>query len=317
MNLKNLTALENALQAAGLEVDKVQYGKLVRCRTQEDKGNQRSGWYRVFDGDMAVAVYGDWRTAERGIWMADNESLTPQDRDRARRLIEQARREREAQQAAEWLDNAGRLMDLHNECSFLTSGDVVSVYLHRRGIERPNSPALMRHDKLPYWDGPQYVGDFTAMIGIVTAPGGKLVNIHRTYLSQDGTKAKVSIPRKLMASAGPMAGASIKMGAPIQHKDGGLMLGIAEGIETALSAALLGGLPVWSCISAHGLRSFCPPPTVKHIYIFGDNDKSGVGQDAANDSAKRLAAQGFIARVLIPDSPGDWNDELISRRATV
>ena len=256
MNLNNLTSLENALQGAGLVIEKIHYGKLVRCRTQEDKGNLQSGWYRVFDGDMAVAVFGDWRTAERGIWMAENGHQTPH--DRARRLIEQARQEREAQQAAEWLDNAARLVDLHNECAHLTGGDVVCTYLQRRGIDRPNTDALMRHDKLPYWDGPVYGGDYTAMIGIVTAPDGKLVNLHRTYLAADGTKVHVATSRKLMASAGQMAGCSIKMGAPAPHKDGGLMLGIAEGIETALAAAMLGGLPVWSCISAHGLRAFCP-----------------------------------------------------------
>jgi len=321
MNLENLTSLENALWTAGLFVDEIHFDKLVRCRTQNDKGNQRSGWYRVFDGDMAMAVYGDWRTAERGIWMADNENLAPLDRDRYWRLVEQARREREAQHAAQWLDNAVRLMDLREECTHLTDGDVVCTYLQRRGIDRPHCSALMRHDKLPYWEWDEgdsrYVGDYAAMIGMVTAPDGKLVNLHRTYLSPDGGKAQVATPRKLMASAGTMSGASIKLGAPVPHKDGGLMLGIAEGIETALAASMLGRLPVWSCISAYGLRAFCPPPTVKHIYIFGDHDKSGVGQDAANDCAKRLAAQGFITRVLIPDSLGDWNDELISRRVTV
>lgn len=317
MNLNNLTALENALEAAGLLVDKIHFDKLVRCRTQEDKGNQRSGWYRVFDGDMAVAVFGDWRTAERGIWMAENENLTALDRERAQRLIAQAKRERQAQQTTEWLDNAARLVDLHNECAHLTDGDAVCTYLQRRGIDRPNTDALMRHDKLPYWDGPVYGGDYAAMIGIVTAPDGKLINLHRTYLADDGTKAHVATPRKLMASAGPMAGASIKLGAPVPHKDGGLMLGIAEGIETALSAAILGGVPVWSCISAHGLRSFTPPDGVRRVYVFGDNDKSGVGQDAANDCAKRLAAQGIIARVLVPETPGDWNDELVARRAMV
>lgn len=318
MNLKNLTSLEKALAAAGLVIEHIVFDRLTKCPTTEDKGSKKSGWYRVFDGERPICIYGDFRGIERGIWVADaDKEASPDDRERARRLAEQAKQERQEQMAKEWRDNATRITNLQKECKSVVEGDAVATYLRNRGIPCPQTPALLRHDHLRYFEDGSHKASYPAMIGLVTALDGKLINIHRTYLSNDGTKAPVDIPRKLMASSGLMMGASIKMGAPVPHKDGGLMIGIAEGIETALAASLLGGLPVWSCISAHGLRSFVPPEEVKHVYIFGDHDKSGVGQEAANECGQRLARLGLSARILIPETEGDWNDELIALGATV
>ena len=55
------------------------------------------------------------------------------------------------------------------------------------------------------------------------------------------------------------------------------VLGLAEGIETALAAHEIFGIPVWAAISANGVLSFEPPHSVKRLEIFGDNDSNFVG----------------------------------------
>lgn len=316
MNIQQLTDLENALLAAGLIVDRIECGRLVRCKTTEDKGQKRSGWYRVFDGAVIVATFGDWRTGNKGVWVAGGDvSLT--DRQAIEALTRQAKAERLAEQERQYQANAERLEILLQECKPIQPGGAVAQYLNGRGIPLPNTNALMQHDRLPYWEGAKVLGYYPAMIAKVTDAAGRLVNLHRTYLTPDGKKADVPIVKKLCGSAGSMAGASIKLGEPVLNKRGEMILGVAEGIETALAASCLFGVPVWAAVSAHGLKSFTPPPKVQHVYLLADNDESGVGQKAADDCGKRLIREGFSAGLVIPDSVGDWNDELLARRAGV
>lgn len=316
MNIQQLTELENALLAAGLIVDRIEYDKLVRCKTADDKGHKRSGWYRVFNGAVIVATFGDWRTGQRGVWVSGGD-LSLSDRQAAEAFAKQAKAERLAEQERQYRTNAERLEIILQECRPLQPGGPVADYLNGRGIPLPNTEALMQHDRLPYWHDGQITGHYPAMIGLVTDANGRLVNLHRTYLTPDGKKADVPIVKKLCASAGSMNGASIKMGDPALNKKGELILGVSEGAETALAASCLFGIPVWAAVSAHGLKSFTPPPEVQKIYLLGDNDESGTGQLAAKECGQRLARAGFSAGLVIPDSVGDWNDELLARRAAI
>lgn len=144
---------------------------------------------------------------------------------------------------------------------------------------------------------------FPALVALVTGPDGKGVTLHRTYL-QDGRKAPVPSSKKLMP------GRSIK-GAAIRLHPAGDVLGIAEGIETALAAQQRFGVPVWSCVSAVGIESFIPPQEVRKVIIFGDNDESGTGQAVAWALAKRLIAAGLAVEVKLPERIGtDWADEV-------
>ena len=144
------------------------------------------------------------------------------------------------------------------------------------------------------------------MLATVAAPDGKALSIHRTYI-QNGQKAPVASPKKLMQGF-PIAGAAIRL-TPISQ-----VLGIAEGIETALAASELFEVPVWSCISAQGVESFEPPAGVEHVIVFADNDLNFAGQAAAYRAANRLKLKGFDVEVAVPPIMGDWLDEL-SRRA--
>jgi putative DNA primase/helicase len=92
----------------------------------------------------------------------------------------------------------------------------------------------------------------------------------------------------------------------------GKVLGIAEGIETAMSAAVLFGIPVWAALTAGFLETWYPPADVECVYIFGDNDSSYTGQAAAYTLARRLVlTEKKEVNVEIPEQTNtDWNDVL-------
>src|SRR5690606_25558278 len=132
--------------------------------------------------------------------------------------------------------------------------------------------ALRCHPSLAYWheiDGkPCNLGEFPAMLATITDHTGRWVGLHRTYLTQRGTKADVrhpatgeSLPAKKMLSITPGAcmGAAVRLAA--DSPDG--LLVVAEGIETALAAGILSDRPVWACLSANGLKSLRLRPPIR------------------------------------------------------
>jgi putative DNA primase/helicase len=86
-------------------------------------------------------------------------------------------------------------------------------------------------------------------------------------------------------------------------------LGVAEGIETAISVGKLFGIPCWAAISANGMKAWDPPPQVRTVVICSDNDANFTGQEAAYTLARRLSLKGLEVEVHIPPQVGtDWND---------
>jgi putative DNA primase/helicase len=138
------------------------------------------------------------------------------------------------------------------------------------------------------------------------AAAGERAAIHRTYLSTVGGKADVGSPRKMLGT--------MPSGAAVRLAPAGDVLGIAEGIETALSASILFNVPCWSALNAGLLEAWTPPAGVSTVFVFGDNDASFTGQAAAYKLAQRLMAKKIDAIVEIPPVTGqDWNDVLMSK----
>jgi putative DNA primase/helicase len=136
------------------------------------------------------------------------------------------------------------------------------------------------------------------------------VTIHRTYLTDDGQKAAVKSPKKLMTPIRKLENVAIRL-RPIE--DG--WLGVAEGIETAYCAEGRHGAPVWACVSAGLLKTFRPPPEVTLLAVMGDNDASFTGQAAAYELARVVRNTGIEVKVLIPETVGtDWADHVLSQR---
>jgi putative DNA primase/helicase len=189
------------------------------------------------------------------------------------------------------------LKRVYRESNPVVTGDAVWTYLNRRtGIEVV--PAAIRfHPNLRY-DSSR---SFPAMLAVVTMPDGKASTMHRTWLDGNGGKAPVDEAKKVMAG-------TIKSGA-IRLTGLAECLGIAEGIETALRASVLFGVPTWAAISAGGMRDWEVPAGVKEVVIFGDNDENFTGQNAAFALAHRLSMRGIKTDVRIPEKVGtDWAD---------
>lgn len=189
----------------------------------------------------------------------------------------------------------------------IMQGDPVEKYLFRRcGLTA--FPKDLRF--LP--DGRHYTGpgEYTVhptMLAMVRDPGGKPVNLHRTFLTPDGLKAPLGDEaRKLMEGELPK-------GSAIRLAPAGEELGVAEGIETAFSAGAIFKVPTWALISADNLAAWTPPEGVTRVQVFGDHDVSYTGQFAAFNLAKRLRAQreprlDDVAVRLPPLVGDDWND---------
>ena len=309
-------SIEGALRGGGLLPDTITAGKLMRCKVDGDRGGKKSGAYRLFDDERPTCWWQNFKTGETGVWMAASDRpMTDMERNRQRQRIEQAKKERQQEQAEQWGRNHGKITAMWNAAQPLTEASAAGVYLDRRGLVVPNTEALRFVPRLDYWHDGELIGRYPVMLAAVTDPAGDLVALHRTFITSEGDKAPVPTVKKLTHTAGLMAGASIKIGAPVPRPDGGLGLGVAEGIETAIAAAMLGGVPVWPCVSAHGLAAFVLPASVRNLYVFADNDENNTGQDAAARLADRAVRSGVVARVLIPEAAGDWNDELQARRA--
>lgn len=193
-------------------------------------------------------------------------------------------------------------------------------YLRHRGLNPKvlgTLDSLRFHPALRYYDEDfRLVGEFPAMLALVTDAAGKALTFHRTFLDPNGIgKAPVLEPRKMMRfpSDRELMGGCIQLGQP------GPVLGIAEGIETALAVRLATGMPVWSAVSSTFLEGWVPPSDeVDTVLIWADLDRGGVGFTAAERLRNRLGCLGLHAEVRLPD-PGllaadrkgvDWLDVL-------
>jgi putative DNA primase/helicase len=138
----------------------------------------------------------------------------------------------------------------------------------------------------------------------VTDSAGELVTVHVTYL-EGGQKIEARAPRKLLGGLTGHDSCAVRL------MPAGEVLGVAEGIETALSAAAIDGVPVWAALNATLLGKFDPPPGVKTLRIYADRDEAGL--EAALRLTERL--QGRVRfEVCTPRAQHkDFNDQLTSK----
>jgi putative DNA primase/helicase len=197
------------------------------------------------------------------------------------------------------------LNDLWQSGRPIQADDPVDRWLQARGVGMQNYAKCLRAGMRIRHSGPP-VTWHPAMLAMVTDAAGKPTTIHKTYITADGMKAPVEKVRMFCAGSVPAGGA-------VRLASHGPVLGIAEGIETAIAAMKLFSIPTWSALNAGGIEKFEPPAETNRLTIFGDNDQNGVGQRAAYALAARLSGR-IQVEVKIPETPdSDWNDALLER----
>jgi hypothetical protein len=164
---------------------------------------------------------------------------------------------------------------------------VAAEYLERRGISL-QPPSLRCRIDVP------------ALVAGVQRPDGKIVAVQQLRLTNEGEKADILYPR---LTTGALGSGAVRFGPAAE------VMGLAEGVETALSAIELSGVTVWASLGSARLHQVELPPEVKEVHIFVDNDEPG------RAAAKRTADVHIKAgrRVYLrspPDECGDWNDFL-------
>jgi putative DNA primase/helicase len=183
----------------------------------------------------------------------------------------------------------------------LVAGDPAMNYLMGRHVPPPPDAPIRKIYGAKHPSGAR----MPCMICLVVDAAGRGVALHRTFLAPDGSgKARVDPVRMTL---GPVRGGAVRLYPP------GPRLVVAEGIETALSAALLLKLPAWAAVSAGNLAdALTLPAEVREVVISADHDVPG--RSAAQRAAARWKAEGRRVRIALPDKPGcDFNDILRGR----
>ena len=91
----------------------------------------------------------------------------------------------------------------------------------------------------------------------------------------------------------------------------GSELGLAEGIETALSATQIHGIPCWAVLGAVRLEKIGLPGKIKRLHLFADNDEPG---RAAAERAITRYSNHVKIKVWMPPEGLDFNDVLMGEK---
>jgi hypothetical protein len=171
-----------------------------------------------------------------------------------------------------------------------------------RGIRLPISDQIRFAPRLRHAPTKQH---FRCMVARISEDIG-FRGVQRTYLARDEARKADVNPCKM--TKGPMQGGAVRL-APAKK-----MLGLAEGIETALSAAQIYAIPVWATLSAVRLSKIQIPRIVEELTIFADAGEVGIREAfAAQDFYE---GRGLHVEVITPqaDYPRiqakDFNDVL-------
>ena len=182
------------------------------------------------------------------------------------------------------------------------------MYLRNRGINTLPSDAIRFCLEQPF-NGRHY----QSLFSLATDDKGALCYLHRTLLDGD-KKANLGESAKRMLSLQEDSYLEHASSVAIRMFPPASTLGIAEGIETALSCRQIYGCNVWAVLNTSLMKRFRAPMGVKHLIIFADTDLNGAGHAAAFECGHRnILSNNDVEKVSIrwPES-GDFNDMLIN-----
>ena len=177
-------------------------------------------------------------------------------------------------------------------------GTMAADYLASRGLVS-YSAQLRFHPRVQL--GPKADATYhPALLSAVRDESG-LVAVHRTFLDpRTRRKAAFDNPKRLLGLPGRGA---VRLGTA------GRVLGLAEGVETALAATILHKIPVWAVLGNERFGMIDLPAHVEQVVLLADNDAGGKRAVAlAQDGLQR---DGRDLRELWPPAAlNDWADVL-------
>jgi len=176
------------------------------------------------------------------------------------------------------------------------------AYLQSRGLALPVLD-LRYHPRTPYGRGTQAIFH-PALLAAVRDESG-LVAVHRTFLDLAPARlADLPVPKRALGRLGQGA---VRLRPP---QDG--ILGWAEGIENAMAATLLTGIPCWATLGTERFARVTLPACLKRLILFLDNDPGGRRAEKLAREAQHGTGVELEARY--PEAAGaDWNDVLLDR----
>ncbi|WP_375195583.1 toprim domain-containing protein [Sphingobium sp.] len=176
-------------------------------------------------------------------------------------------------------------------------GTIGENYLRRRGIEQIPS-SIRFHPRAPLGSGRK--ATFRPAMIAAVRERRQIVAVHRTFFALNAPRIADDLPDSRLMLGRPRQGAV--MLAPATD-----ILGLAEGLETAISAMNLLDIPVWATLGSERLHNIALPSGVAQLILLPDNDRAG-----RRAVTKALAAYEHPARIIQtiwpPMGMNDWND---------
>lgn len=177
------------------------------------------------------------------------------------------------------------------------AGTPAQRYLAARSLVEL-SAELRYHPRAP--QGPKPFTLFRPALVAAVRDGSGLVAVHRTFLDLRGRD--VADRPLSRAGLGRFGQGAVRLGGLAAR------LGLAEGIETALSASILFGMPCWAALGTERFALVELPQTVTELHLFLDNDAGG---RRAETLARGAYGETRSIEAHVPPRPGDdWNDVL-------
>lgn len=182
------------------------------------------------------------------------------------------------------------------KASVPVAGTLAEAYLVARGLAGP-FPRALRFNPATILGSGTDKRVMPAMIAAVENDLG-LVAVQRTFLDPgDVLRKPIAKPK---VSLGPLGTAAIRL-TPATDE-----LGLAEGIEDALSASRWFGTPTWALGGVERLAFVAIPEKVRRVIVYADRGRAA--ERLLEKARDHLTANDRELVVRVPERHDDWND---------
>lgn len=199
-------------------------------------------------------------------------------------------------------DHGKTALDIWKRRTQPIDGTAAELYLRNRHVTIPLPPSLRYSSALKHKETGLFL---PAMVAAIQTPDRSVIAIQRTFIKASG-QGKAPVTNAKMTLGG-MARGAVRLAAAAET------LGIAEGIETGLSAMQLFEVPVWCSLGSERLGKLELPPEVRHVVLFADNGDAG--RKAAMRAVETYTGQRRKVTLRFPPAEfRDFNDVLAAER---